>query len=130
MNTLICKYSCKLLRTNELRWGPQRKSLMLNDLHKLSRCETPCQALFCYLSVTFSLLKKLAFYTCQDQDIHNMKWTPRNQRWSQEERKEKQIQARKNRVESRILWEKLYSLRAEIEAEISQKKLARIKLWD
>jgi len=59
-----------------------------------------------------------------------MNWIPRNQRWSQEERKEKEIQARKNRVESRILWEKLYSLRAEIDEEISEKKLARIKLWD
>lgn len=54
-----------------------------------------------------------------------MKWTPRNQRWSQEERKEKENQARKNRAESRLLWEKLYNLRGEIEAEISQKKVAQ-----
>jgi hypothetical protein len=59
-----------------------------------------------------------------------MNWIPRNQRWSQEERKEKESQARKLRAKSRFFWENLYGMRQKIEDEISDKKLARIKLWD
>lgn len=68
----------------------------------------------------------LDLFTCQAQDIHRMNWTPRNKRWSQEERKEKENQARKLRAESRFFWENLYAVRQKIEEEILEKKLARI----
>lgn len=59
-----------------------------------------------------------------------MKWIPRSQRWSQEERKQKEMEARNLRAMSRLFWLELEKTRQKIEDEISEKKLARIKLFE
>ena len=55
----------------------------------------------------------------------NKKWTPRSQRWTEAERKEKKLQS-KNARELRIMfWRESQAFRLQIEKEISEKVLAR-----
>jgi len=57
-------------------------------------------------------------------------WIPRNKRWTEEERKRRELEARNSRAMSRLFWIELNKTREKIEEEISEKKLARIRLLD
>jgi len=57
-------------------------------------------------------------------------WIPREKRWTNEERKQKEIEARNQRQLSKMFWIELEKIRSEIEKEIETKKLARIKLLE
>ena len=60
--------------------------------------------------------------------IHN--WIPRSLRWSADERKEKETQARNARENARKIWLEKEKTRQQIEREILQKILARRALLD
>jgi hypothetical protein len=55
--------------------------------------------------------------------IHN--WIPRNLRWSADERKQKETQARNARENARKIWLEKEKMRREIEREILPKVLAK-----
>ncbi len=57
-------------------------------------------------------------------------WTPRNLRWSAEERERRKMLAQKLRAESSILWAEKREMLAKIHEEILQKRLARIHSLD
>lgn len=57
-------------------------------------------------------------------------WIPRNERWTPEQRKQKEIEARNARALSRMFWQELNKIRAEIEKEIEPQKLDRIRLLE
>lgn len=57
-------------------------------------------------------------------------WIPREKRWTNEERKQKEIEARNKRELTKMFWIELEKIRSEIEREIETKKLARIKLLE
>ncbi len=57
-------------------------------------------------------------------------WIPREKRWTNEERKRRETEARNARAMSRMFWTELNKMRLEIEKEIETKKLARIKLLE
>jgi hypothetical protein len=75
--------------------------------------------------------KKACCPGCQAQDIHmSENWIPRSKRWTIEQRKQKEIDARNSRALSRMFWNNLNETRKQIEKEIETKKLARIKLLE
>lgn len=66
--------------------------------------------------------------SCQVQDIHmTTHWIPRNKRWTDEERKQKEITARNNRQLNRMFWNELNNIRTQIELEIEPIRAAKIK---
>jgi hypothetical protein len=54
-------------------------------------------------------------------------WIPRDKRWTNEERKQKEIIARNNRQLNRMFWNELNNIRAQIELEIEPIRAAKIK---
>lgn len=54
-------------------------------------------------------------------------WIPREKRWSNEERKQKETEARNARALSNLFWQELNEIRLQIEKEIEPKRLARIQ---
>jgi hypothetical protein len=54
-------------------------------------------------------------------------WIPRDKRWTNEERKQKEIAARNNRQLNRMFWNELNNIRAQIELEIEPIRAAKIK---
>jgi hypothetical protein len=57
-------------------------------------------------------------------------WIPREKRWTNEERKQRETEARNARAMSRMFWLELNKMRLKIEKEIENEKLARIKLLE
>jgi len=67
--------------------------------------------------------------SCQVQDIHMAPhWIPRDKRWTNEERKQKEIIARNNRQLNRMFWNELNNIRAQIELEIEPIRAKKIRL--
>jgi len=80
------------------------------------------------LRISPHIQKKSCMVSCQVQDIHmTTHWIPRNQRWTNEERKQKEITARNNRQLNRMFWNELNTIRAQIELEIEPIRAAKIK---